>query len=78
MFDLHLQHVDGDGCCGCHAAASLHGMDTRALVIEMLTFVRHHPEKLLNPESNYTPGNLKLIAARLEGVVMSLDDKIGP
>jgi hypothetical protein len=53
-------------------------MDTRALVIEMLTFVRHHPEKLLNPESNYTPGNLKLIAARLEGVVMSLDDKIGP
>ena len=52
-------------------------MDTRALVIEMLTFVRHHPEKLLNPESNYTPGNLKLIEGRLEGVVMSLDNKIG-
>jgi hypothetical protein len=36
MFHLVVQCIDSDGHCGCHAAASIHGMTTREIVQAML------------------------------------------
>ena len=39
MFHLVVQYIDGDGYCGYHAAASIHGMTTREIVQAMLDCV---------------------------------------
>jgi hypothetical protein len=39
MFHLVVQYIDGDGYCGYHAAASIHGITTREIVQAMLDCV---------------------------------------
>ena len=67
VFNLVVQCIDRDGCCGHHAAASLHGMSTLALVKDMHNFVRNRERKYM--KDCLGMGDPDRVMKKLEGVM---------
>jgi hypothetical protein len=44
---MMVQEIDGDGCCGCRAAATVEGLSLRQVVVAMHTAVATHNQELV-------------------------------